>query len=251
MKNQILNLLVITTFAFLLGSCSKDDNSTGSGGVNSGPFPTTNSPNSPNAAVNTQPTGCGTYNPMFKGSYMTYSRNGSNTDTIYSFYVGKDTTINGKSYAISWLNSSSSNLIGYTRREGSKTISYSYLSPTPFEMVILDESKKVNEEWNGGQFVMSIPGGGLEVTNQYTLKIVKQHSTYTLSNGLSFKDVIEVNMKLVATTKFGGATVSTVSTDAGNQFYAKCVGAIKSFTPKNTTAGIMNDLTQEIKRYKM
>ncbi|MBL7789913.1 MAG: hypothetical protein JNL75_08830 [Chitinophagales bacterium] len=250
MKNQILNLLVITTFAFLLGSCSKDDNSTGSGGVNSGPFPTTNSPNSPNAAVNTQPTGCGTFYPMFKNSNYTFSVNGSSSDTIYGSFPGTDTTVDGKKYTI--LNSSQpsvGNTRGFLRRDGGKLISYSYTSPTKFELIILDETKKVNEEWQGGQFVIS--NSGIEAVNSYTLKIVKQHSSYTLSNGLKFNDVIEVNMKLKVEMKMNGAVVSSTITDGGTQFYAKCVGVIRTFTPKNPTFGLMNDYIQEVKRYKM
>jgi hypothetical protein len=248
MKKQILNLSVLIAFAFLLGSCSKEEAS--SGAVNTGPFPTTNSPNSPNTAVNVQPTGCGTFYPMFKGSNYTFTVNGSNSDTVYGNFNGLDTTINGKKYIT--LNStqlSTGTSKGFMRREGSKILSYNYVTPTPFEMTMLDESKKVGEQWNGGQFTISV--SSIETTNTYTFKIVKQHSTYTLSNGLKFNDVIEVNMSVKGETKMNGAVVATTTMDGGNQFYAKCVGVIKTFTPKNPTVGLSADYTQEVKRYKM
>ncbi|MCE2962228.1 MAG: hypothetical protein ACK5UE_04440 [Chitinophagales bacterium] len=248
MKKQILNLSVLITFAFLVGSCSKEEAS--SGAVNSGPFPTTNSPNSPNTAMNVQPTGCGTFYPMFKNSNYTFSVNGSMTDTIYGSFPGKDTTVDGKKYTIlNSLQPSIGQTLGLIRREGGKLISYSYTTPSKFELIILDETKKVNEEWAGGQFVIS--NSGIEAVNSYTFKIVKQHANYTLSNGLKFNDVIEVNMKLKAETKLNGSVVGSTITDGGTQFYAKCVGVVRTFTPKNPSFGLNSDYIQEVKRYKM
>lgn len=244
MKKTLTSTILVTTLCILFSSCSKDDTTNNSSG----------SATSPGTATNTQPSGCGTYYPIFKNSYTTLIKVGNPySDSTKSTFTGTDTTINGKTYAISRSTTNNQTTSGYVRKDGTKVYIYSGSSPKPFELLILDESKTVGQTWDGGSFTNSITSGGniSEATNSYSLKVVKIHSSLTLSTGLTFNDVIEVNMTLNAVNKVNGVIVSTSSYDAGNQFYAKCVGPIKTFTPQNPIFGFFNDLTQEVLRYKM
>ncbi len=244
MKKTLTAAILVATLSTIFTSCSKDESSSNSSGSSS----------SPGTASNTQPTGCGTYYPLFNNSYTTLIKVGSPTaDSTRSTYIGKDTTINGKTYAISRSTTNNQTTTGYTRKDGTKVYIYSALSPKPFELLILDESKTVGQTWEGGSFsnIVSAGGNTSETINTYNLKVVKIHSSLSLTTGLTFNDVFEVNMTLTAVTKVNGVIMNTSTFDAGNQFYAKCVGPIKTFTPQNPTFGFFNDLTQEVLRYKM
>jgi hypothetical protein len=244
MKKTLTSAILVAALCTLFTSCSKDETSSNSSG----------SSTSPGSASNTQPSGCGTYYPIFNNSYTTLIKVGSPTsDSTRSTFIGKDTTINGKTYAVSRSTANNKTTTGYTRKDGTKVYIYSALSPKPFELLILDESKTVGQTWEGGSFSNSSSAGGntSETINTYSLKVVKIHSSLTLGTGLTFNDVFEVNMTLTAETKVNGLTYNKTSYDAGNQFYARCVGPIKTFTPQNPTFGFFNDLTQEVLRYKM
>ena len=175
MKKQSF-YLILTIVILGLSSCSKEEE--GDSSVNSGPYPTTSSLSSPNTMKNTQPNGCGTYYPMFKNSWIKFSKNGSVTDTSLGIFSGNDTTINGTTYTKSETSTfdgfSTTTLTGYTRRDGSKIISYSYLSPQPYEQILLDESKSINQEWDAGEFTITqnTGSGQIETTNKYTSKII-------------------------------------------------------------------------------
>jgi hypothetical protein len=244
MKKTLTSAILVAALCTLFTSCSKEETSNNSSG----------STTSPGTAGNTQPSGCGTYYPIFNNSYTTLIKVGSPTsDSTRSTFIGKDTTINGKTYAVSRSVTNNQTTTGYTRKDGTKVYVYSALSPKPFELLILDESKTVGQTWEGGSFSNSSSAGGntSETINTYSLKVVKIHSSLTLGTGLTFNDVIEINMTLTAVNKVNGLTVNTSTFDAGNQFYAKCVGPIKTFTPQNPIFGFFNDLTQEVLRYKM
>lgn len=254
---------MIFGISILFHSCSKDNSTSSSSAssVNSGPYPTTTGTStSPKTALNTQPTGCGTYHPMFADAWTTLSVNGSLTDTAHAKYVGRDTTIGGKKYAIG-LNVTSSSLgggantsYGFTRRDGSKV--YGYLATgfnVGYDLLYLDESKAIGDEWVGLSYTEkdTISGMVYETAMEIKVKLVKAYSSYTASGGLKFNDVIEVGMTTKTTVKLNGTVFSTASVDAGSIFYARCVGLIKTFTPKNPASGISKDMTQEIIRYKM
>lgn len=244
MKKTLTAAILVATLSTFFTSCSKDESASNSSG----------SASSPGTANNSQPTGCGTYYPIFNNSYTTLIKVGAPTsDSTRSTFIGKDTTINGKTYAVSRSTANNKTTTGYTRKDGTKVYIYSALSPKPFELLILDESKTVGQTWDGGSFTNSVSTGGntSETINTYSLKVVKIHSSLSLSTGLTFNDVFEVNMTLTAETKINGVSMSKTSYDAGNQFYARCVGPIKTFTPQNPIFGFFNDLTQEVLRYKM
>jgi hypothetical protein len=250
MKKTLSSAIIVAVLCTLIASCSKDDNTSSNTSSNNNSGSTT----SPGTATNTQPTGCGTYYPIFNNSYATLIKVGSPaSDSTRSTFIGKDTTINGKTYAISRSVTNNKTTTGYTRKDGTKVYVYSAQSPKPFELLILDESKTVGQTWEGGSFSNSSSSGGItsETINTYSLKVVKIHSSLTLGTGLTFNDVFEVNMTLTAETKVNGLTYNKTSYDAGNQFYARCVGPIKTFTPQNPIFGFFNDLTQEVLRYKM
>lgn len=252
MKKIKLSVILTMSLGFLMNSCSKDSNTSATSSVNPGPFPTTNSSPSTGLTKNTQPTGCGTYFPMFANAYYTFSKDNSATDTSHSKVLGRDTTINGQKYSLGTATSFGTTSTSFIRRSGSKIYSYSYLSPVPFEILLMDESKAIGESWDGGSFTLTNNVGGTPVTtvNAYSFKMKAKHNSYTLGTGLSFNDVLEVTLTVTTTVNYGSSTGTKLTSDGGSVFYAKCVGAIKTFTPSNTTIGTPQIL-QELKSYKM
>jgi hypothetical protein len=239
-KRQIYFLAIM--FATLLYSCSKEESSS-SNNTN------TTAPNGPGLAQNVQPTGCGTYNPIYKSMEFDIVRNGNTSDILKSSLTGKDTVINGKTYHVTKIVSNGSTINGYMRKDGTKVYSFSF-QPRPFELIIFDDSKtNVGDKWDAGSF--SLTQQGVTVTNMYTYEVVKKYANYQLSTGLSFNDVVEVKLTLSAKYITNGQVTDGPEYDGGTQYYAKCVGIIKTFTKANPTFGMMEDLNQEVMKYKM
>lgn len=196
------------------------------------------------------------YMPISVGNSWTYN------SAYYGEYTvsvtGKEKINNNEYYTLT--NSLTEEVGSYMRYQGNKLYSYSTISGTSAELLIVDEDANAGQEWEAGKVTQSLPNM-YSYAVKYTCKFVQYHETYTYK-GKSYTNVKEINLKTAIvdfklgsyyTSLFSGEELAMLKTQLENQlkgttinqtqFYAKGIGYV------NQVSETMPALNIDLKNY--
>lgn len=215
-------ILLLIAFVVVNIGCKKNDDSNGSGGLN-------------------------TYLPLTTGSSFTYSvsRNGVSSTPTYTVQAS-DTTAFSKSYKK--VKSTTGETSYYSQVGNDYYTLFNIPSLSGLELPFLKDNLAVNASWNTSQNMGSVAVPGVPIPVSITIngefKIISKSGSKTVK-GKAYNDVIHTQTTLVANTLVGPLPLGTASF-----YFAKNIGIIESTVAlSNTTAGINTNETYELNSY--